>query len=214
LVGSGCFDAREAPADWPTGYLPLFKAHPYETPRPADDGGAVYRLNPKLVAWAFALTQGVALPDSEALMAWRENYADHAAAAGPPTVMKGDTLSAMTFWHGKLLNDWAAAWVKYWTDGAGVFATSAMEDTGTMQALTALARAGRADLDRVLVLRTTSNFTIQHKKNTAAESLAGEGSAYSAFLPAVDAAYAVGSRVVNEIVDHWDQYGAKSPGVE
>ncbi len=25
----------------------------------------------------------------------------------PPTVMKGDTLSAMTFWHGDLLNDWA-----------------------------------------------------------------------------------------------------------
>ena len=30
-----------------------------------------------------------------------------AVTAMPPTVMKGDTLSGMTFWHGKLMNDWA-----------------------------------------------------------------------------------------------------------
>ena len=83
-----------------------------------------------------------------------------------------------------------------------------------MEALTALARAGRVDLDRVLVLRTTSNFTTQHDGITAAESLAGEGHNYSAFLPAVGAAFLVGSAVVNEIVDHWDVYGPKSPGVE
>ncbi len=207
-------DPREAPPGWPTGYLPLFTADPYHTPRPTDDLGVVYRLNPKLVDWAYGLIRGIALPDNDALAAWRANYADHAAALKPPTVMKGDSLSAMTFWHGKLMNDWATEWVKYWTDGAGVFATSAMEDTGTMQALTALARGGRADLDRVLVLRTTSNFTMQHAGDTAAESLAGEGTDYSAFGPAVDAAYFVGSVVVNEIVDHWDVYGPKSPGAE
>ena len=89
-----------------------------------------------------------------------------------------------------------------------------MEDTGTMQALTALARAGRVDLDRVLILRTTSNFTTQHQGISAAESLAGEGQNYSAFRPAVEAACVVGSAVVNEIVDHWDIYGPKSPGAE
>ena len=83
-----------------------------------------------------------------------------------------------------------------------------------MEALTALARAGRVDLERVLVLRTTSNFTTQYEGITAAESLAGEGQSYSAFLPAVGAAFLVGSAVVNEIVDHWDVYGPKSPGVE
>jgi purine nucleoside permease len=207
-------DPREAPSDWPTGYVPLFKAHPYQMPRSDDDGGTVYRLDPKLVEWAFELTRNIALPDSEALKAWRQNYAEHGPAGDPPTVMKGDTLSAMTFWHGRLLNAWAEAWVKYWTDGAGVFATSAMEDTGTLGALTALARAGRVDLHRVLVLRATSNFTMQHGNDTAAESLAGEGATYSAYLPALAAAYGVGSAVVNEIVDHWEVYGPKSPGAE
>lgn len=205
-------DAREIPAGWPTGYVPLFRTRPYELPIPTDDPGAVYRLNPKLADWAFALTRDIALPDSEALATWRRNYAAHPAAAEAPRVMKGDTLSASTFWHGRLLNEWATAWVAYWTGGAGTFATSAMEDTGTLRALTGLAAAGRADLDRVLVLRTTSNFTTQHAGNTAAESLAGEGSSYSAFNPALEAAYVVGSRVVDEIVDNWDTYGPRSPG--
>src|SRR4029450_12120020 len=161
---------------------PLFGARPFALPKPEDNGGTVYRLNAKTVDWAFELTKGITLPDPEALRAWRERYPGHEAATKPPMVMKGDTLSAMTFWHGKLLNDWAGAWVDYWTDGKGTFATSAMEDTGTMGALTALARGGRVDLDRVLVLRTTSNFTTQYEGITAAESLAGEGQNYSAFL--------------------------------
>ena len=207
-------DAREIPPDWTTGYTPLFTSHPFALPRPEDTGGAVYRLNPKTVDWAYELTRGIVLPDPEALQAWRAKYVGHEAAKKPPTVMKGDTLSGMTFWHGKLLNDWATAWVDYWSEGKGSFATSAMEDTGTMQALTGLSRIGKVDLDRVLVLRTTSNFTVQHEGISAAESLAGEGHNYSAFLPAVEAAYVVGSAVVNEIVDHWDVYGPKSPGAQ
>jgi purine nucleoside permease len=33
-------------------------------------------------------------------------------------------------------------------------------------------------------------------------------------MPAVEAAYVVGSAVVNEIVDHWHVYGPRSPGAE
>ena len=102
-------DAREIPPDWTTGYIPLFSSHPFALPRPDDNGGAVYRLNPKTVDWAYELTKGIALPDPEALQDWRKKYAGHEAATKPPTVMKGDTLSAMTFWHGDLLNDWATA---------------------------------------------------------------------------------------------------------
>ncbi|MEJ1972049.1 MAG: hypothetical protein WDM96_06120 [Lacunisphaera sp.] len=36
-----------------------------------------------------------------------------------------------------------------------------MEDTGTLRALTNLTRAGRADVQRALVLRTASNFDLQ-----------------------------------------------------
>ena len=99
--------------------------------------------------------------------------------------------------------------------GSGNFVTSAMEDTGSLQSLTFLHQAGKVDVNRVLVLRTGSNFTMQYPGITAAESLAGEklkGGGYSAFIPAIEAAYSVGSTVVKELVDQWETYEQSIPG--
>jgi purine nucleoside permease len=206
-------DPREMPEDWPTGYIPLRHAEPYAQPVPKDDEGVVYRLDPDLVNWAYELTREVALDDTEALQALRERYVGHPAAQRPPFVLKGDNLAAMTFWHGRLLNQWANDWIAYWTEGEGNFVTTAMEDTGTLQSLTFLDRAGRVDRERVLVLRTASNYAMQHQGITAAESLSGEKKGdYSAFLPSLEAAWRVGDPVVEELVTHWQRYADKPPG--
>ncbi len=205
-------DAREMPADWTTGRIPLRKSHPFEKPVPTDSEGAVYHLNAGLADWAYGLTKDTNLDDSEALQALRRNYAGMPQAQRPPSVLKGDNLDGQTFWHGKLLNDWAEGWVDYWSDGHGHFATSAMEDTGTALALTFLSKAGRADFSRLMVLRTASNYVMQYPGITAAQSLSGEKKGnYSAYLPALEAAYRVGSRVVNEIADHWNRYADHPP---
>jgi purine nucleoside permease len=199
-------DAREIPADWKTGYVPLRKSKPYELPRRVPDEGECYHLNPRLVEWAFQLTKDVKLADTEDMRKRREEYAEPNARR-PPFVLKGDTLSSMTFWHGKLLSQWANDWVKYQSDGKANYVTSAMEDTGTMQALTFLAKAGRADLDRVLILRTASNFDQQRPGISAAESLAETKIGhYSAYLPALEAAWRVGHVVVEELAGHWGEY--------
>jgi purine nucleoside permease len=112
------------------------------------------------------------------------------------------------------MNAWAEEWVSYFTGGKGTFATTAMEDTGTLQALTWLARAGRVDVRRALVLRTSSNFDMQWPGATAARSLSGESlddMGYSAYLPSLEAAYRVGSRVVHEITGNWAEYEATPP---
>jgi len=65
-----------------------------------------------------------------------------------------------------------------------------------------------------MVLRTASNYTMQYEGITAAESLSGEkleGEGYTAFIPALEAAYVVGSTVVNELVANWDKYQNKLP---
>ncbi len=207
-------DPREAPEDWKTGYIPLRKTYPYEMPVPQNDEGNVYQLNRQLVDWAFNLTKDTELIDNEEIAAMRAQYSNFPQAMNPPRVIKGDQLAAMTYWHGKLLNDWANDWMAYWTGGQGNFVTSAMEDTGTLQSLTFLDQAGKVDLERVLVLRTGSNFTMQHAEITADESLAGEklsGKGYSAFIPSLEAAWLTGSPVVNELVDHWDTYAEQLP---
>jgi purine nucleoside permease len=63
------------------------------------------------------------------------------------------------------------------------------------------------DLQRVLVLRTVSNYDQQAVGLTAAQSLAEQKAGkYSAYLPSLEAAYGVGHPVVDTLVAHWSEY--------
>jgi purine nucleoside permease len=205
-------DVREAPAGWTTGHIPLRKKAPFEQPVVAPEG-QVFHLDPGLVEWAYLLTRDTVLPDSEALRRHRALYVGYPAAQEPPKVIKGDNLASMNYWHGALMNTWAEEWVAYYTGGRGRFADSAMEDTGTLQALAWLSRAGRVDARRALVLRTASNFDQQWPGATAVQSLSGESldKGYSAYLPSLEAAYRVGSRVVHELTGHWGEFESATP---
>jgi purine nucleoside permease len=203
-------DAREIPPDWTTGYVPLGKTQPFEQPaKPM--AGQVYALNQGLVNWAFNLTRATPLEDTPRLKSVRGNF-DGAAANRPPFVTLGDELSASTYWHGKLLDAWAARWVPYYTGGKGVFATTAMEDSGVLQSLQFLAAASRVDWNRVMLLRTVSNFDQQPRGMNAADSLALQRTGkYAAYLPSLDAAYKVGHAVVSQLLSHWQQYRNSVP---
>ncbi len=204
-------DAREVPADWPTGFVPLRKSKPFEGPKQAADTSEVFRLDAALVDWAFRVTRDVPLIDSEVMQQERAAYREEAARRAP-FVVKGDTLSSATFWTGTLLDRWANDWVSYHTMGEGTFATTAMEDTGTLQSLTWLARARRVDLGRVLVLRTVSNFDQPPPGMTAAAGLARTNSGhYVGFGPAVEAAYRVANTVVEHLVGNWTKYRDATP---
>jgi len=205
-------DAREIPKDWKTGFVPLRMSVPYELPRSSDkQSQSVFHLQPALVDWAVRLTQNVALQDTEAMQKERMKFTS-ANARRPPFVLKGDSISSSTFWHGKLLSQWANDWMKYHTDGQGNYVTTGMEDTGTLQSLEFLSKAGRADLNRVLVLRTASDFDQPVPGETAAHSLArNKLGKYTGFLPSIDAAWRVGRVPVAELVKNWDKYRDKPP---
>ena len=208
-------DPREIPSDWSTGYLPLRRTKPYEEPVQENDFQVAYHLNPDLAKWAYDLTKAVKLDDSETLQKMRAVYRDFPEAQKPPRAMMGDHIAAMTFWHGKYLNDWANQWVSYWTGGKGNFVTSAMEDTGTGQSLQWLTKAGKADINRYMVLRTASNYTMQPSGVTAAQNLTNGGKAvgerYTAYIPALEAAYRTGVVVVDQLISHWNTYQTKPP---
>jgi purine nucleoside permease len=198
-------DPREMPQDWTTGYVPLRKTRPFEPPA-APLEGQVYALNAGLAQWAYDLTRNTPLGDPDTLREIRARF-DGAAAQRPPFVTMGDEISSSTYWHGKLSDAWADQWVSYFTGGKGQFVTTAMEDTGTLQSLESLAHAGRVDWQRVLVLRTVSNFDQPPRGMSAAESLARQRvGTYSAYLPSLEAAYKVGHVVVNALLIHWPGY--------
>ena len=203
-------DPREIPPDWTTGYVPLRKSKPFEEPA-APLEGQMYALNMSLAQWAYNLTRSTPLADTDHLKEIRGNF-EGAAAQKPPFVTMGDEVSSSRYWHGKLFDAWAAEWLTYFTNGKGEFATTAMEDTGTLQSLEFLANAHRIDGQRIMVLRTVSNFDRQPRGMTAAESLAMQRiGKYSGYLPSLEAAYTVGHAVVHQLLAHWADYAEKIP---
>jgi len=208
---SHVIDAREMPAGWATGILPLRKTSPFESPA-QPFAGQVYQTNRRLTMWAYGLTKNVPLKDSDNLKEIRGHF-NGTMAHDPPRVLLGDEVSSSTYWHGKLMDQWAQQWMSYFTNGQGRFATTAMEDTGTLQSLQLLERAGRVDLQRVLVLRAVSNFDQQPNGLDAAASLASQHTGrYGASLPSIDSAYTVGHVVAAELIRGWEQYRDTVPG--
>ena len=204
-------DARQIPDTWPTGYVPLRKGSPYEPPAVVNYG-EMYALNPDLVDWALRLTERVPLADTDNLRKFRTRFMGFPNALKPPFVTRGATLSAGTFWHGSKLDEWANAWTRYYTGGKGNYMVAAMEDSGTMQALTFLNHAGRVDLQRVLVLRTVSNYDREPPGTSVTDSLKEMVSGnYSAYMPSLEAAQIVGDKVVRNIVEHWNEREATIP---
>jgi purine nucleoside permease len=204
-------DPREIPKDWPDGHIPWDKSTPFDPP--ASNIGQFYHLNGGLVRWAYALTRDTPLADNEKMSRYRALFTGFPNAQRPPFVLIGDNLASATYWQGTLGTEWARRWVTLYTKGKGTYTTSSCEDSGFMQAITFLSKAGRADANRVLVLRVASDYCLPRPGVTSAQSLQyGSASAYMAENEALDSAYAVGSVVVGEWVRDWAKYRDQVPG--
>ncbi|HEY3756711.1 MAG TPA: purine nucleoside permease [Opitutaceae bacterium] len=208
-------DPREIPPNWPDGHVPWNGSAPTDPPfiPKGQNVGQVYHLDRSLVNWAYGLTSGVKLVQTDAERKFAGKFPGFAGVQKGPRVLIGDNLSSATYWQGTLGTEWARRWVKLYTDGKGTFATSSCEDSGFLQAITLLGKSGRIDPKRVLDLRTASDYTVPHPGMTSAQSLNYDGpnAAYMADKEAFDSAYQVGRVVVDELVRHWDKYRNSVP---
>lgn len=209
-------DSREIPEDWPYGLFPLGSKEPASSPEDLYPGWTLntisFSLNSQLVDWAFSITRNLDLEDTPGLAAYREFYRGYPLAQKPPFVTVGDTLSSSTYWHGELLNQWANDWLHVYAGVEANFMTTNMEDSGTMTALHRLARTGLVDADRVLVLRTASNFTMQPPGKTAVWS---KTTPYpDRGRPALESAFLVGNTVVQALLADWSRYENQLPEKE
>jgi purine nucleoside permease len=167
-----------------------------------------WTLNPALVQWAYNLTKNVELVDTPEAQKFRALYTSYPMAQKPPFVFVGDSFCSCRYWHGKVMQKWASEWDKLYTNGKGQFAMTAMEDQGIAGALQRLSTMKKVDFQRVLFLRTGSNFCLPHPGQTAAESMTSE---YAGMIPALEAAYRTGSVVLHELEKNWSQYKDAPP---
>ncbi|MEM1223473.1 MAG: purine nucleoside permease [Verrucomicrobiota bacterium] len=202
-------DAREMPEDWPYGMIALGA----KKPNTLDEGWQVetvkFQLNGELVDWAYELTKDFPLPENDEVKEFSKIYDGYPNATKPPFVLIGGSLSSSTYWHGHALNKWANDWMALHTEGASNFVMTNMEDSGTATALHRAAKNGKVDFDRLLVLRTASNFSTPPLDKDVAWSLNATYPARG--LPALEAAYSLTKVVADELISNWDQYAGKTP---
>lgn len=213
-------DDREIPAGWPNGLFAIGSERPGQLPSdPRSFGSAktpdvlsmVYPLNAGLTHWAYELTKTVLLLDTPALAAVRAQWKGFPEAQKPPAVILGDTLGSVRYWHGAMRTKWAEDWVTLWTHGQGRFAMSNMESQTFMGTLYVLGEQGLVDPNRVMVLRTASNFT---EPLPGQSPMASVGDEAPGQLEAFESNYRAGAPVVHEILSHWSRYRDHIPQSE
>lgn len=204
-------DARDAPADWPYGFFPVDAKSP--TPAAVHAVGWFrsnsYPLNAKLTAWAYSQTKDLKLADDPKVAAYRAEYTTYPNAQLPPFVVMGDSFASDYFWHGKVMTEFARNWVRLYTEGKGEFVMTEMEDAGFMGAIERLQAMHKVDTNRVMVLRTGSNYTEPRPGHSAVESVTER---HPGMQLALESAWLCGSTVLHQILSHWDVTRETVPG--
>jgi len=212
-------DEAEMPAGWPYGLFAIGTDRPNQLPTEHEHAGGwngaklqytmLYPLNKGLARWAYETSKGVALPDSPALKAWREKYTGFPKAQLPPRVMMGDSLGSVRYWHGQKRTQWARDWVRLWTNGTGTFSTTSMEQQDYVGTLTRMSAKGLLDINRVMLLRTASNYSMPPPGQGAESTIGDESIGTDA---ALESAYRSGSAVVHELLRNWAKHEKSVPG--
>jgi purine nucleoside permease len=204
----------EMPKSWPYGLFAIGTTLPNQLPKKQADaggwGGATltytmnYALNGKLTRWAYEFSKShTTLEDVPALKSWRQKYTAYPAAQRPPEILMGGTLASARYWHGEARTQWARDWVKLWTDGRDTLVTTAMEQAAYVGTLQRMGKKGFVDFDRVMMLRSASNYSTPPTGQDVTTTIGDESLGTEA---AFEAQYRAGSVVVHELLAHWDKY--------
>jgi len=218
-------DHQETPASWPYGIVALGATEPATVPPNVDSapaagvsdngsggvGRVAYTLNASLTDWAYNLTRSLVIADSEALAANRAPYTNFPNALHRPLVLEGDSMGSDRFWSGAIMTRWAEDWVRLYTRGTGTLAIADCEDQGIVLAIHELDHMGRVDANRLLILRTASNFTEAPAGISAEKFLFGDLANSPGYIPALESNYQVGSVVVASLLENWSRFENNIP---
>ncbi|MCJ1224807.1 hypothetical protein MMC12_001452 [Toensbergia leucococca] len=198
------FDAREIPANFTTGYVPQGSTFPSEYPQ-SIYGTEVFEVNDALRQLAVGFAKTATLNDSTAAMAYRANYAStvaYTAGSEAPSVVACDVATSDVYFSGTLLSNAFGNTTRLYTNGSGVYCTTAQEDNATLEALLRGAINNLTDFSRIIIMRTASDFDRPYAGEADTTNLfyADQGG----FEPAIENIYLAGIKVVEGILGGWN----------
>ncbi|OAP64641.1 hypothetical protein AYL99_00613 [Fonsecaea erecta] len=203
------FDIRDIPSNFTTGYIPFGVDAPDDYPATIY-GTEVFEVNEALRDVAISLASGAKLNDSTASQDYRAKYAAesiYAAGAKGPSVVGCDVATSDVYYSGTHLSEAFENTTTIWTNGSGVYCTTAQEDNASLEAIMRAAATNLTDFSRVIVMRTASDFDRPPPSISQIQNLlyVDQGG----FEPAIQNIYLAGVRVVEGILDGWNSTFAK-----
>jgi purine nucleoside permease len=199
-------DPREIPANFSTGYVPQGSTTPDRYPSNIY-GTEVFEVNDALRKLAVSFARTATLNDSAEAIAYRALYASpdgiYAAGTRSPSIVECDVATSDVYWSGRLFGEALSNYTRLVTNGTGVYCNTAQEDNGTLEALVRAHAAGLVDFSRVIIMRTASDMDRPYPGQAATANLWWENQ--GAFVPAVENIYLAGIKVVEGILDGWDE---------
>ena len=198
------FDFRELPDNFTTGYIPLGAYSPDEYPQNIY-GTEVFEVNENLRDIAVSFAKEATLNDTATAQAYRALYtpvAAYAAGAASPAVVPCDVATSDVYYSGDLLSTAFENTTKLFTNGSGIYCSTAQEDNASLSSLLRAASFNLTDFSRIIVMRTASDFDRPPPSVTPLQNLlyAEQGG----FHPAIENIYLAGIKVVEGILDGWD----------
>lgn len=144
--------------NWTSGYWAFGTEDPWTYPGNVY-GSEVFELNEKLRDRAVELAETATLNNGTARnVEFRQEY-EFEAARGAPSVVKCDVLTSDNYFTGNVLGDYFSYYATLMTNGSATYCSTAQEDNASLEAITRLTKAGLADFNRVIVMRTISDFS-------------------------------------------------------
>lgn len=168
-------------------------------------GTEVFEVNEALRDIAIGFASSAVLNDTVTSQKYRALYAQEAmytAGSEPPSVVGCDVATSDVYYSGTHLSEAFENTTTIWTNGSGVYCTTAEEDNATLEAIMRAAAMNLTDLSRVIVMRTASDFDRPPPGISEIQNLlyANQGG----FPPAILNIYLAGVKVVMGILDGWE----------
>ncbi|EXJ69933.1 uncharacterized protein A1O5_07006 [Cladophialophora psammophila CBS 110553] len=197
------FDMRDMPSNFTSGYIPFGVTAPDDYPTTIY-GTEVFEVNEALRDVAISLASGAKLNDTAASQEYRAKYAQasiYAAGAQAPSVLGCDVATSDVYYSGTHLSEAFENTTTIWTNGSGIYCTTAQEDNASLEAIMRAAAKNLADFSRVIVMRTASDFDRPPPGVSQIQNLlyVDQGG----FTPAIQNIYLAGVRVVEGILAGW-----------
>jgi len=195
-------DYHNTNPNWTTGYFAYGTKNQTTYPQNVY-GTEVFEVNEKLRDRAAELAKKVPLNNgTEANAKFRALY-DFKVAQELPSVYKCDSLTSDNYFTGNALGDYFANYTKLLTNGSATYCSTAQEDNASLEAFTRAQKHGLIDFDRIVVMRTISDFARPPpslKNNTYGFfTNTSQGGAGAAFDNLVNA----GQPLIHDILQNW-----------